>query len=125
LIAAIGEQLFQERGHPEQGRDNAHAAVTVLNIGRMDDDVKQQAQRIDRDMAFLAADFLARIIAPRIDVGPPWIFPLPADAEPERLSGEPQPQGDGAGENASRPVAWKTRTAASAAKRARMRKDGS
>jgi hypothetical protein len=93
LIAAIGEQFFQERGHPEQGRDNEHAAVAVLNIGRMDDDVKQQAQRIDRDMAFLSGDFLARIIAARIDVGPPWIFPLPADAEPERLSGEPQPKG--------------------------------
>jgi hypothetical protein len=46
LIAAIGEQLFQERKHPEQVRHDQNAAIAILNIGRMDDGVKQQAQRV-------------------------------------------------------------------------------
>jgi hypothetical protein len=42
-----------------------------LDIGRMDDGVEQQTQRVYENMAFLALDLLARIIAMRIDAGPP------------------------------------------------------
>ena len=45
LIAPVGEELFQERKHPEQGRHDENAAITILNIGRMDDRMKQQAPR--------------------------------------------------------------------------------
>jgi hypothetical protein len=37
----------------------------------MDDGVEQQTQRVYENMAFLALDLLARIIAMRIDAGPP------------------------------------------------------
>src|SRR2546430_5781773 len=70
LIAAIGEQL--ERKHPEQVRHDQNAAIAILNIGRMDDGMKQQAQCVYNNMPLLTLDFFARIIAVRIDAGPPF-----------------------------------------------------
>ena len=72
LIAAVGKELLQERIHPEQGRQKQDAAVAILDIGGMNDGVEQQAQRIYENMALLALDLLARIIAMRIDAGPPF-----------------------------------------------------
>src|ERR1700756_49124 len=72
LIAAVGKQLFQERIHPEQCRKKQNTAVAVLDIGGMNDRVQQQTQRIYENMALLALDFFARIIARRIDAGPPF-----------------------------------------------------
>ena len=72
LITAVGEELFQERKHPKQGRHDENAAIAILNIGRMDDGMKQQAQRIYENVPLLALDLLARIIAVRIDAGPPF-----------------------------------------------------
>ena len=43
LIAAVGEQLLQKRKHAKQGRHNENAAVAILNVGRMDDGVQQEA----------------------------------------------------------------------------------
>ena len=70
LIAAIGKQPFQERIHPEQSGKKQDAAVAVLEVGGMNDRVQQQTQRIYENMALLALDLLARIIAMRIDPGP-------------------------------------------------------
>src|SRR4051812_25947087 len=72
LIAAVGKQLFQERIHSEQCRKKQNAAVPVLDIGRMNNRVQQQTQRIYENMALLALDLFARIIAMRIDAGPPF-----------------------------------------------------
>ena len=43
LIAAVGEQLLQEREHAEQGREDEDTAVAILDVGRMHDGVQQQA----------------------------------------------------------------------------------
>ena len=72
LIAAVSKQLSQERIHPEQGCKKQNAAVAVLDIGWMKDHVQQQAQRIYENMALLALDLFARVIAMRIDTGPPF-----------------------------------------------------
>ncbi len=72
LITAIGEELFQERKHPKQGCHDENAAIAILNVGRMDDGMKQQAQRVYENMPLLTLDLLARIIAVRIDAGPPF-----------------------------------------------------
>ena len=72
LVASIGEELLQERIHSEQGGKQQNAAVAILDIGAMDDGVEQQTQRIYENMALLAFDLLARIIAMRIDAGPPF-----------------------------------------------------
>jgi hypothetical protein len=43
LIAAVGEQRLQKGKHPEQGRHYENAAIAILDIGRMDDRVEQEA----------------------------------------------------------------------------------
>ena len=72
LIAAIGEQLAQERVEAEQRRDQQDAAVSILHIGRMNNGVHQQAFRIDHDVSLLALDLLAGIVPVRVDAGPPF-----------------------------------------------------
>ena len=43
LISAIGEECLQKGKHPEQCRHDEDAAVAILNVGRMNDGVEQQA----------------------------------------------------------------------------------
>ena len=43
LIATVGEQFLKKRKHPEQGRHDENAAIAILDIGRMDDGVEQEA----------------------------------------------------------------------------------
>jgi hypothetical protein len=72
LIAGVSEQRLQERIHPEQGRKQQDAAVAILDVSGMNDGVEQQTQRIYQNVALLALDLFARIIAMRIDAGPPF-----------------------------------------------------
>ena len=72
LVATIGKELFQERVHPEKGRKKQDAAIAILDIGRMNDGVQQQTQRVYDNMALLALDLFARVIAMRIDAAPPF-----------------------------------------------------
>ena len=72
LIGAVGNQLLEEWKQTFHRRQQRDAAIAVLNAGGMNDGVKQQAQRIYQNMALLALDLLARIIAMRIDAGPPF-----------------------------------------------------
>lgn len=72
LVATISKQLVQEWIHPKQRRDHQHAAISVLDIGRVNNRVQQQPYRIDKDMPLLTFDFLACIIAIRVDAGPPF-----------------------------------------------------
>jgi hypothetical protein len=72
LIAGIGVELAQEREHPEERRHDQHAAIAVLQPGAMHHRVQYQAERVDQDVALLALDLLAAIIAPRIDRKPPF-----------------------------------------------------
>src|SRR5262245_48273133 len=68
----VGKELFQERVHPEQGCKKQDAAVAILDVGRMNDGVQQQTERVYENMAFLPLDLLARTIARWIDAGPPF-----------------------------------------------------
>ena len=76
LIGSVGNELLQERMHPKQGRKEQNAAVAILDIGGMNDGMEQQTQRIYEDVPLLALDLLARIIAMRIDAGPPCMGPF-------------------------------------------------
>ena len=42
----------------------------------MHDGVKQQAYRVDKDVALLTLDLLARVVARRIDAGSPFFAPF-------------------------------------------------
>jgi len=72
LIGTVGKQLLEEWKQTFHRRQQRDAAIAVLNAGGMNDGVEQQAQRIYQNMALLALDLLARIIAMRIDAGPPF-----------------------------------------------------
>src|ERR1700674_615413 len=72
LIGCVGKELLQERMHPKHGGQQHDAAVAVLDVGAVNDRVEQQTQRIYENVALLALDFLARIIAMRINPGPPF-----------------------------------------------------
>ena len=64
-IAAIGEDVAQPGTQmPDRGED-AHRTIAVLDVGGMDLQPDQVAQRIDDDMALAALDLLAGVI-------PPW-----------------------------------------------------
>src|SRR5512134_1105408 len=72
LIAAVGIELEQEGIEAEQRRHDHHAAVTVLNVGGLNEGVHQKALGVDENMPLLALDFLSRIIAMRVDAASPF-----------------------------------------------------
>jgi hypothetical protein len=80
LIAAIGVEFHQERIHAEHGRHDECAAVPILNVSGMNDGMNQQALRIDENMPLLALDLLSRIVARRINRGPPYMGRLKSSA---------------------------------------------
>ena len=51
--------------YSEQRRHQQHPAVAVLNVGGVDDNLHQQAMRIDPDVALLALDLLAGVVSSR------------------------------------------------------------
>jgi hypothetical protein len=67
LIAGIYEYALDERKGAARLAKNLADAVAVLNVGRMNDDAQQRAQRVDEDVALAARDLLARIIALRVE----------------------------------------------------------
>jgi hypothetical protein len=71
-IGAVGKQLAQERELSEQGGQQQHATVAVLHVGRHDQRVQHQAERVDEQVALLALDQLACIEAVTIDRRPPF-----------------------------------------------------
>lgn len=73
VVAGIGEDALDE------GKEAACApvedqprAVAILHIGRMDNDVQQEADRVDEDVPLAARDLLTRIIALRVERRPPF-----------------------------------------------------
>src|SRR5271165_2924330 len=72
LVAGVGIELDQEREGAEQARHHERAAVAILDVSGMHDRMHQQALRVDEDVALLALDFLARVVAGRIDARPPF-----------------------------------------------------
>ena len=76
LIAAVGDGPRQRGEHPARHLEERRDHVTILNIARRDGEADHQAKRVDGHMALLALDFLARIIAGSVDVGPPFSAPL-------------------------------------------------
>jgi hypothetical protein len=72
LVTAVSIELEQERIHAEQGAHQQHTAITVLDVGGMDNRVQQKALSIYKDMALLALDLFARIEASRVNRAPPF-----------------------------------------------------
>ena len=43
LISAVGKERLQKGKHSKQGRHDENAAIAILNVGRMNDGVEQEA----------------------------------------------------------------------------------
>ena len=73
LIAGIGEDALDE-GKEAAGAsiENQSRAVAVLNVGGMNDNVQQEAERIDKDVALAPGDLLARVKPLRVKHGAPF-----------------------------------------------------
>lgn len=73
LVAGIGEDAFDE-GEEAAGApiENQPRPVAVLNVGGMNDDVQQEAERIDQDVPLAPDDLLTRIKPLRVERGAPF-----------------------------------------------------
>jgi hypothetical protein len=73
LIAGIGKNAL-DKGKEAPGApiEDERRAVAILHVGRMDDDVQQEAERVDENMPFAALDLLTRIEALRVERGAPF-----------------------------------------------------
>ena len=75
-VSAISKNAFDEREQSSRPAQQVNSAITVLNIGGMDDDVQQKAQRVDQDVPLATLDLLARVVARRIEPSPPFCAPF-------------------------------------------------
>jgi hypothetical protein len=73
LVAGIGEDAFDEREEAARALvEDERRAVPILHIRSMNDDVQQEAERVDENMPLAARDLLARIEALRVKRGAPF-----------------------------------------------------
>jgi hypothetical protein len=73
LITGIGKDALDEREEAARAPvENERHTITVLHVGRMDDDLQQEAERIDENMPLAARDLLACIKALRVERGAPF-----------------------------------------------------
>ncbi len=93
-VGAVGEDRLQDGKQPAgPAIQDQRGAVTILEIGRVNDRVEDQTEGIDEKVALLALDLLARVIARRVDARPPfsapftlWLSIAPALGEASRPS---------------------------------------
>jgi len=73
LVAGIGEDAFDEREQTARAPvEDEQGTIAILHVGRMNDDVQQEAERVDENMPLAARDLLARIEALRVERGAPF-----------------------------------------------------
>ncbi len=80
-ITAIGPDHFKAPPSRAQLLDQQLAAVTILDVGRVNDQREDQAKRVNNDMALAPLGFLARIVpsvAPFSAVLTDWLSMMPA-----------------------------------------------
>ena len=76
-VGAVGEDRLQEGKEAARlAVQDQKSAISVLQVGRVDGDCEDQAEGVDEEMALLAFDLLARVIARRVDARPPFSAPF-------------------------------------------------
>ena len=64
VVAGIGEDALDEgKQRPCALVEHQGCTVAILDIGGMNGDAQQEAERIDKDVPFAALDLLARVVA--------------------------------------------------------------
>lgn len=72
-IVGVGKDALDERELSARAAiQNQWRTVPVLEIGRMDDDIQEEAQRVDKNVPLAALDLLARVITRWIERRPPF-----------------------------------------------------
>src|ERR1044071_6275402 len=61
LIASVGKDALDERKGSSCCAQQVTCAIAILNVGWVDRDAQQQAERIDEDVPFAARDLFARV----------------------------------------------------------------
>ncbi len=73
LVAGIGEDTLEEREETARTPiENEPRAVAILHVGRMNNDIQQETERIDENVPLAARDLLARIEALWVKRGAPF-----------------------------------------------------
>lgn len=73
LIAGVGEDARDEGEEAARATiEDKPRAIAVLHRGGMNDDVQEEAERVDEDVSLAARDLLARIVALRVERGAPF-----------------------------------------------------
>jgi len=72
LVAGVGKDPLDEGEAGSGLAQNLAQAIAILDVGRMDDDAQQEAERIDEDVPLATRDLLARIKALRVERGAPF-----------------------------------------------------
>src|SRR5262245_23406294 len=57
------QNALDEREQSARAAQKMECSITVLNVGRMNDDAQQETQRIDQDVPLATFDLLARVVA--------------------------------------------------------------
>ena len=73
LVAAVGIDAFDERKQAARTSiEDQRNAITVLDVGGMNRNAQQEAERVDQDVPLAARNLLACIIALRVERRPPF-----------------------------------------------------
>ena len=76
LVARIRDDALQKRKAPARLPQQSLCAIPILYAGRMNADCEEQAQRVGQDVALAAKHLLARVVAGRVERGPPLRAPF-------------------------------------------------
>lgn len=76
LIAAVRENALDERKDPSNRLKYKQSAITILNAGRVYDNLQRETERIDQDVSLLALDLLASVVTRSFKLRPPFSAPL-------------------------------------------------
>ena len=71
-VAAVGVELQQKGEQAKHRAHQQHAAVAILDVGGMHNGAQQQTFSVYQDMALLAFDPFACIVAGRVNRDPPF-----------------------------------------------------
>lgn len=72
LIAAVGVDALDEGERAAALAQQRDRAVVILDICGMDDDVQEETERVDEDVALAARDLLARVVTLRVERRAPF-----------------------------------------------------
>jgi hypothetical protein len=76
LIAGIGEDPLDEREGATGLAQNLVHAIAILDVGGVDDDTQEEAERVDEDVPLAPRNFLTRVITLRVHRRPPFCAAL-------------------------------------------------